>query len=184
LTRLTNNKKYILKTDRIGLRNWLPSDVVPFSEMSRDREVMKYFPKLLSKEDSKSFITRMQLHFETYGFCYFAIDILETEEFIGFTGMLHQSYESSFTPCLDIGWRLKKSAWGKGYATEAAFSCLNFANQHLHIKELYSVASASNIDSISVMKKIGMTFHSTFQHPALIDYESLKDCELYHKAFI
>ena len=100
--------EYIIKTERLGLRNWRSSDLEPFTKMSQDEEVMNYFPKLLSKEECNDFIKRMQLHFKNFGFCYFAVDIIETREFIGFTGMLNQNYKSNFTPCIDVGWRLKE----------------------------------------------------------------------------
>ncbi len=176
---LTKNKKYLLKTERLGLRNWLPSDEAPFSEMSQDKEVMKYFPKLLNKEDSKNFIARMQNNFETYGFCYFAMDILESGEFIGFTGILHQNYKSKFTPCVDIGWRLKKSAWGNGFATEAAMACLDFAFSELELNEIYSFATINNKGSEAVMKKIGMNYIDTFNHPSLINNKDIKKCIVY-----
>ncbi len=173
--------EYIITTERLGLRNWRSNDLAIFAEMSQDKEVMEFFPKLLTEEDCIDFINRMQNHFQKFGFCYFAVDILETGEFIGFTGLLNQTYESNFTPCVDIGWRLKRSAWGKGYATEAAKSCLNFATNKLKLKEIYSLASIPNINSISIMKKIGMEYHSTFQHPALIKNNFLKDCFVYYK---
>jgi len=141
---------------------------------------MKYFPKTLSKKESIDFIKRMQVHFTTFKYCYFAVDILETKEFIGFTGLLHQSFKSEFTPCIDIGWRLKKSTWGKGFATEGAKGCLNYASEHLNLKEIYSIAPISNLNSIEVMKKIGMSYHSKFQHPALLLNAFLKDCVVYH----
>ena len=176
---LTKQKNYSIKTDRLGLRNWLPSDVAPFTEMSQDKEVMKYFPKLLNKEESKSFISRMQNHFETYGFCYFAVDVIETGDFIGFTGILNQNYKSKFTPCVDIGWRLKKSAWGNGFATEAANACLDFAFSELKLNEIYSFATISNKGSEAVMKKIGMNYIDTFNHPSLINHKNLEKCIVY-----
>lgn len=173
--------KYLIKTERLGLRNWATNDLEPFFQMSQDKEVMEFFPKLLTHMECKSFIDRMQIHFQKFGFCYFAIDSLETGEFLGFTGMLNQNYKSNFTPCIDIGWRLKRSAWGYGYATEAAKSCLNFASEELRISEIYSIASVPNVSSIAIMKKIGMKYHSNFQHPALLDNDNLKNCEVYHK---
>ncbi len=172
---------YIIKTERLGLRNWNSNDLEPFIKMSQDEEVMNYFPKLLSKEECNNFIKRMQLHFKEFGFCYFALDIIETGEFIGFTGMLNQNYISHFTPCIDIGWRLKRSSWGFGYATEAAKSCLKYAANELNLKEIYSLASTPNISSIAIMKKIGMTYDSTFHHPALKNNDRLKECIVYKK---
>ena len=175
---------YIIKTERLGLRNWISNDLEPFTKMSQDEEVMNYFPKLLSPEECNYFIKRMQLHFKEFEFCYFAVDILETGEFIGFTGMLNQTYKSHFTPCIDIGWRLKRSSWGNGYATEAAKGCLKYAANELNLKEIYSLASTPNINSISIMKKIGMTYDSKFHHPALIDNDRLKECMVYKKQII
>lgn len=174
------DEKYIIKTHRLGLRNWTPSDIVPFIEMSQDPEVMNYFPKLLSEEESKDFIISMQRHFKDFGFCYFAIDILKNEEFIGFTGLLHQTFESDFTPCVDMGWRLKQSAWGMGYATEAAIECLRFAFNILKLNEVYSFATINNIRSEAVMKKIGMNFVGTVQHPMIVGDHRFKHCVVYN----
>lgn len=162
------------------MRNWNTNDLLPFTEMCQDKEVMKYFPNLLSEKNAKNFIEHMQVHLKKFGFCYFAVDILETNQFIGFTGILHQNYESPFTPCIDIGWRLKRSYWNKGYATEAANACLKFASNQLNLKEIYSIASKINVNSIAVMKKIGMKYHSDFQHPTLLKNELLKDCVVYY----
>ncbi|MFT4801763.1 MAG: RimJ/RimL family protein N-acetyltransferase [Flavobacteriaceae bacterium] len=172
---------YIIKTERLGLRNWCSTDLEPFTEMSQDEDVMSYFPKLLSKEECNDFIKRMQLHFKEFGFCYFAVDIIETGEFIGFTGMLNQNYKSNFTPCIDIGWRLKKSSWGNGYATEAAKSCLKYSANELNINKIYSLAPIPNNKSIAIMKKIGMTYDSIFHHPTLKDDDRLKECMVYKK---
>jgi len=173
-------KPYQIKTKHLGLRNWTSADLIPFFEICQDKEVMKYFPNLLSEKHVESFIERMQVHFKEFGFCYFAVDILETNEFIGFTGMLHQNYESDFTPCVDIGWRLKRSSWDNGFATEAANACLEFASNQLKLKDIFSIASKVNMNSIHVMKKIGMKYQSDFQHPALLKNELLKDCVVYH----
>lgn len=119
---------YILKAERLGLRQWKVSDYVPFAKMCADPEVMRYFPTTLSTEESNTLIDSFKQRFEQYGFTYYAVDILTTKEqsaqFIGFAGLLPQTYKSAFTPNVDIGWRLKKSVWGKGYATEAAKACL------------------------------------------------------------
>ncbi len=171
--------EYLFSSKRLGLRNWKKEDIIPFIEMCQDFDVMRFFPKTLSQTEAEQFIQRMQSHFNQFGFCYFAIEEIDTKEFIGFTGLLHQNYESPFTPCIDIGWRLKKSAWGKGFATEAAKATLDFAKNHINSNEIYSIAPKINSSSISVMKKIGMQYHSTFQHPALKHHPRLQTCEVY-----
>lgn len=174
-------KDYIIKTDRLGLRDWLPSDEAPFIEMGRDPMVMEHFPGLLSSEETLALIGRLKNHFEKYGYTYFAVDVLETEEFIGFTGLANQIWESEFTPCVDMGWRLKRSAWGKGYATEAARACLEAATTKFGLKEVLSFATDTNVASENVMKKIGMKRIGTVQHPAIIGDPRFKYCVVYSK---
>ena len=173
-------KEYLIKTEHIGLRNWLPSDLDPYTHMCQDPEVMKYFPAGLTRKEAEHFIHRMQTHFTKYGFCYFAADLLKSDEFIGFVGILHQNYKSDYTPCVDIGWRLKRSVWGKGYATEAAEACLKFAFSKMNVKEIYSFATIDNTGSENIMKKIGMEFISTFDHPYLKDHPEMKECVVYN----
>jgi RimJ/RimL family protein N-acetyltransferase len=172
-------KHYILKTDRLGLRNWLPEDAAPFIEMCQDPEVMQHFPDLLSSEETIGLIGRLTKHFDTYGYTYFAIDVLETSEFIGFTGLANQTWESEFTPCVDMGWRLKRSAWGKGYATEAAAACLEAAGTKFGLKEVLAFATDTNEASEKVMKKIGMQRIGTVQHPAILGDDRFEYCVVY-----
>lgn len=170
---------YIIKTPRLGLRNWHYSDLATMADLNADPEVMEYFPKTQTIDQTSSFINRMQQHYEDHGFCYFAVDLLGNQEFIGFIGLLHQNYDAPFTPCIDIGWRLKRSSWGYGYATEGAAACLEFGFEKLGLKTIHSVASVSNTPSEKVMQKIGMKKLLKFDHPKLLDYLELKECVVY-----
>ncbi|MCW8982064.1 MAG: GNAT family N-acetyltransferase [Altibacter sp.] len=173
--------EYLIRSQRLGLRNWEQSDLIPFAEMGRDPEVMRYLPKLLSLDESEAFIERMQHHFVTYGYCYFAVDLLETNEFIGFTGLMQQPWESKFTPAVDMGWRLKRSAWGKGYASEAAAVCLHAAFTAFQLDEVYAFAAQGNTASEKVMQKIGMSYAGTFEHPKLANDDRFEYCIAYRK---
>ncbi|MBT8256267.1 MAG: GNAT family N-acetyltransferase [Bacteroidia bacterium] len=172
-------KNYVLKTKRLGLRNWTDDDLIPFAEMCADPEVMRHFPKILTRQESDALVGRLQKHFNEYGFCYFAVDVLSSNEFVGFTGLAHQTWESEYTPCVDIGWRLKRSAWGKGYATEAAAACLDVAFQKFEIREVLAFATDTNHPSIHVMEKIGMQNMGTVQHPKIAGDPRFKHCVVY-----
>jgi len=172
-------KQYILKTERLGLRNWKESDIAPFVEMCKDPKVMQYFPKTLSEEASKTLIKILQQHFTDFGYTYFAVDVLNTNEFIGFTGLKYQTFKSKYTPSVDIGWRLKRSSWGKGYATEAARSCMDAAFEKFNLEEVYSYCLDTNTASEAVMKKIGMKYIGAFQHPNSIEDSRIRECVVY-----
>lgn len=174
--------KYIFTTNRLGFRNWKEKDLQALIEINNDPEVMEFFPGKPSETDSLHFMKRMQALYHHKGFCYFAVEQLETHEFIGFIGLSEQDFEADFTPCIDIGWRLKKSEWHKGYATEGAKACLAFAFEQLNIDKVMAIAPLLNIRSESVMKKIGMQKVKTFQHPKLQEHPALRECVLYEIA--
>lgn len=173
------NNKYIFTSQRLGFRNWQFSDTEKLFKLNSDKDVMEFFPFLPSLEQTKALIEKMTTQFEKYGFCYFAVDILETNEFIGFIGIAEQTFEADFTPCVDIGWRLDKKYWGEGYATEGAKRCLQFAFEEKNLDSIKSIAPKINAKSISVMKKIGMRYIKDFNHPASSSDKRLETCVLY-----
>jgi len=170
---------YIFKSERLGFRNWSTNDVTEFAKINADLDVMEYFPKPLTISETSNFIDRLQKHYIKHNYNYFATEILGTGELIGFIGLAYQDYKSEFTPATDIGWRLKKSAWGNGYATEGAKRCLKFAFKDLNLEKIISVFTEKNTKSEHVMKKIGMKKVGVFNHPKLKAYPKYKTCICY-----
>ncbi|WP_062060412.1 GNAT family N-acetyltransferase [Aquimarina longa] len=171
--------QYLFKSERLGFRNWVLDDLESLTEINNDDDVMEFFPSKLSKKDTKEFIIRMQNMFDKKGFCYFAVDLLESTDFIGFIGICEQTYLEELGAFIDIGWRLQKNSWGKGYATEGAKACVEFGFKHIGITEIYAVAPQINKKSEAVMKKIGLQYIKTFEHPKLLNNQRLKHCLLY-----
>ena len=170
---------YLFQSERLGFRNWIDSDLKKLHSINTDDEVMEFFPSHSSMKETSLFIQRMQESIEHKGYGYFAVDEINTRNFIGFIGILDQTYEASFMPSIDIGWRLNKSYWGKGYATEGAKACIHHAFKTLELKSLVSIAPKLNQKSINVMEKIGMTKHLEFKHPKIENYSPLQDCVCY-----
>ena len=162
--------EYIFKSQRLGFRNWRNEDLEEFAKLNSDKQVMEHFPKAFSEKEVELFIDKLKGHFDKNGFTYYATEILETKEFIGMVGLALQDYKSIFTPAIDIGWRLKRSAWGKGYATEGANRCLEYGFNKLAINRIISICTVSNKKSENVMRKIGMTFIGHFNHPEMNNY--------------
>lgn len=172
----------MLTTPRLLLRPWQKTDLPAMAAINAHPEVMHYFPSVQTEEQTKGFIGRQHLQQQERGYCYFAAELRETGQVIGFIGISYQDYEADFTPCVDIGWRLHPDAWGKGFATEGAKVCLAFAREELGLTEIVAVAVKANLPSIKVMERIGMRYHSQFKHPALKAYPALEDCVVYKKA--
>lgn len=173
---------YLFTSPRLGFRTWQGFDLDDFAVINADPEVMRFFQKPLSREETQAMMDRMQRMYEEKGYCYFAVDLLETKELIGTIGLGWKTFESDFTPCVDIGWRIGKKFWNQGLATQGALACLNFAQQK-HMSEVVSMASTGNTASIQVMKKIGMNFCKEFEHSELKNFPDIQRCSLYRITF-
>lgn len=169
-----------LETSRLRLRDWIETDLEPFSQLNADEEVMRYFPSILSNGETLKFYQSILAEFKECGFGLYAVEEKETNEFIGFIGFHRALFEAEFTPCIEIGWRLKKEAWGKGYATEGAAACLHYGFKELGFSDIYSFTADINKPSKNVMRKIGLNFMKTFNHPKLEKESPLHKHVLYH----
>jgi RimJ/RimL family protein N-acetyltransferase len=155
------------QTKRLVLRQWKDSDLEPFYQMSSDPIVMKYFPSILSRSESDAFVRKVSGLIESRGWGFWALEEKATSEFIGFTGIHVPIAELPFSPCVEIGWRLRHSSWAKGFAFEAAEKVLGFSFQNLGLDEIVSYTSVGNLRSRKVMERIGMKMNGEFDHPAL-----------------
>jgi RimJ/RimL family protein N-acetyltransferase len=171
--------QYIFQSTRLGFRNWVDADLEQLASINADPEVMRFFPSVQTLSQTQDFILRMKGEFAETGFCYFAVDVLASKEMIGFIGLHRQTFVSDFTPCIDIGWRLARQAWGLGYAVEGAQRVLDNAFEHLGIPEICAIAPIVNVPSVKVMQKIGMLQVKIFQHPLLAGDVRLAECVLY-----
>lgn len=147
--------------------------------MNADTAVMEHFPKTLNVEESAAFLARLQDHFQEYGYCYYAVEIRETGEWIGFIGLAYQNYKTAFTPAVDIGWRLVPGSWGQGYATEGARRCLEHAFTVLNLDRVIATCTLSNKPSERVMQKLGMHCLGHLNHPKLKGYPEYERCLCY-----
>ncbi|MEM6768490.1 MAG: GNAT family N-acetyltransferase [Bacteroidota bacterium] len=170
---------YLFTSERLGFRNWQDKDMKPFAAMNADPKVLEFFPSLLSEDQSNASVHRFKDHFSEQGFTFFAVDTLNDQAFIGFIGLYRISFESFFTPGIEIGWRLAKGVWGKGYATEGALTCLAFAFERLGERQIYSFTALQNKRSERVMQKIGMERIGEFDHPKVPAESGLRKHVLY-----
>lgn len=172
-------EEYLFKSKRLGFREWRPADIEVMTEINSDPLVMEFFPSIRSKIETIEFINKMTDHFIRLGHCYYAVEKLESNDFIGFIGLSEQTFNSDFSPCIDLGWRLKSSEWNKGYATEGAKECLNYGFNFLGISKINAISPKINIKSEYIMKKIGMKKINEFKHPDLVQFPNLQDCLIY-----
>jgi RimJ/RimL family protein N-acetyltransferase len=145
-----------LRTDRLTLRSWQESDIKPWASMNADPQVREYLGDLLTYEQSAASAAHFQAQLDELGYGFWAVEVSSTGEFIGFTGLDQVDEGMPFTG-IEIGWRLARSAWGHGYATEAALAGLAYGFETLGLPEILAVTTATNLRSQAVMRRIGMT---------------------------
>jgi RimJ/RimL family protein N-acetyltransferase len=167
-------------TERLRLRQWAPQDREPFAAMNADPEVMKYFASVGTREGSLRSIDAWQSELEERGWSNWAVEHVESHAFIGFVGLSVPRRALPFMPCVEVGWRLARSCWGKGFATEAARGALRVAFERLDLAEVVSFTSLVNRPSRAVMERIGMVnTGEDFDHPALPEGSELRRHCLY-----
>jgi RimJ/RimL family protein N-acetyltransferase len=158
-----------LATDRLRLRAWRPEDREPYAALNADPVVMEHFPAPLTREQSDEHVDRIEAAFAEHGWGLWAVEVPGVSEFIGFIGLGIPRFEAHFTPCVEVGWRLARSAWGHGFAPEGATAALRFAFDEVGLDEVVSFTSVGNAKSRRVMAKIGLQHDPAddFDHPNL-----------------
>lgn len=156
-----------LETPRLILRPWLDRDRQPFAAMSADPGVMQHLLPFDSPAAVDAWIDRQQAHLKTHGFCFWAVALKETGDFIGAAGLLRVVYKAHFAPAVEVGWRLDRRFWGRGYAPEAAARAVRFGFESLALQEIVANTVPANTNSRRVMEKIGMSNDPVddFEHP-------------------
>jgi RimJ/RimL family protein N-acetyltransferase len=160
-----------LFTPRLKLRQWRDSDYEPFAALNADEEVMRYFPAPMTREESDALAGRARAHVADHGWGLWAVERLDNGAFIGFVGLARPSFEAHFTPAVEVGWRLARTQWGHGYATEAARAAVEFGFDALRLDEIVSFTAAINLPSRRVMERLGMGHDPAddFDHPRVAD---------------
>ncbi|MGQ0510161.1 MAG: GNAT family N-acetyltransferase [Betaproteobacteria bacterium] len=164
-----------LETPRLWLRQWRESDREPFAAMNADPQVMAYFESTQTRALSDSSVDLWRAQFAARGWSNWAVELRSTGEFIGFTGLSVPRRTFPFSPCVEVGWRLARRFWGKGFATEAASASLAVAFGRLDLPEVVSFTTVGNARSRAVMERIGMVnANQDFEHPGVREGHPLR----------
>jgi RimJ/RimL family protein N-acetyltransferase len=153
----------VIRTERLRLRNWRESDRDAFAQLNAAREVTQDLGGPLDRTESDAKFDRYVAAFERHGFCRWAIEDL-SGQFLGYAGIMPSRPGHPLGPHADIGWRLARAAWGRGYATEAAKASLQDAFERMRLKEVLAYTSTDNVRSRAVIQRLNL------QRAATLDY--------------
>lgn len=171
-------KPFEINTKRLRLRQWCNADREHFAALNADPNVMQFFPASLDQAASDVIADQCELLIAEQGWGFWAVEILASQQFIGFVGLRKAHAQLPFAPCVELGWRLASPYWGKGYATEAATAALDFAFNQLNLNGVVAFTSMLNLPSQKVMQRLGMQrSRPNFAHPTLpLDHPLSKHC--------
>jgi RimJ/RimL family protein N-acetyltransferase len=153
----------VIRSDRLRLRGWRDSDRDAFAALNTDPVVSRDLGGPLARAESDAKLDRYMATFEQVGFCRWLIEDMN-EQFLGYAGVMPSRSGHPLGRHFDIGWRLARSAWGRGYATEAAKASLRDAFERVHLKEVLAYTAADNVRSQAVIQRLNM------QRAASLDY--------------
>jgi RimJ/RimL family protein N-acetyltransferase len=170
-----------IRTERLLLRQWRDEDLEAFAELNADAETMRFFPSPQSRAESDALAERARRQIGADGWGLWAVEVDGGASFVGFVGLARPSFEEHFTPAVEVGWRLARGHWGRGYATEAARAAVAFGFEELALDEIVSFTSPLNEPSWRVMKRLGMTHDPAddFEHPRVPAGHPLRPHVLY-----
>lgn len=192
-----------LTTARLQLHTWSDEDAEALFRVSTDPVVMRFFPSMPTRDQVFELVERHRENLAAGRPGLFAVSVVvstgpttlgsttggsttgvspsSTDGCIGFVGLATPSFEAPFMPCLEIGWRLAKEAWGRGYATEAGEAVLDHGFKTLGLPEIVSFTAVSNAPSIAVMRRLGMHRDPAedFDHPRVPERNPLRRHVLY-----
>lgn len=167
--------KIFAETERLVIREILPSDIDGMFELDSDPQVHKYLGNkpITNKEQVVAIIDSVRQQYADNGVGRFAIIDKKTNAFVGWTGLkLETKLTNNHQNFYDFGYRLIRKYWGKGIASESAIASIDYAFKELNLTKVFAAASCENIASNKILQKVGFKFIETFY------YEDIK-CNWY-----
>ena len=171
----------MIETDRLILRPWREADRESYAALNADPEVMHDYPALPERDWVDAKFDRYSAHFRNHGFGRWMLERKSDGQTLGYTGIMPIWPEHPYGEGMEIGWRLVRSAWGQGYASEAATAALADGFGRLGFDEVVAYTTETNDRSQAVMRRSGMTYDPgrDFHHPDQADGSSLRRWLIY-----
>jgi RimJ/RimL family protein N-acetyltransferase len=172
--------KKILETERLILREILPSDDEKMFEMDSDPEVYKFLDRKPIRNilQSQKMIETIRDQYARIGIGRWAIVEKESGSFVGWTGFkFEKENENGHHDFYNLKFRLLRKYWGKGYVTEATKAAIAYAFTELKLSEIYSMTLTSNVKSQRVLDKLGFTLQEKFMYQGeeITWYQKMKE---------
>ena len=154
-----------LETERLRLRQWRDHDLDAYAALCADPEVMQHLHGPMTRAAAAAQIEVFRRHWDEHGYGLWCATADDEDTCFGFIGLAVPTFLPEILPAVEIGWRLARSAWGRGLATEGARATVDVAFGPLGLDRIVSITMPENRRSWNVMLKLGMTLERTTLHP-------------------
>jgi RimJ/RimL family protein N-acetyltransferase len=156
------------ETERLWLERWERRHAAGLAVVNGDAQVMEFLNggSPLTRVASGVVSDRVLEHWRTYGFGLWAAVEKETGEMVGFAGLCHPLWFPDYARTVEVGWRLRRDAWGRGYATESGREALRVAFEERGLDEILAFIHPENHRSAAVAERLGMTWRERVPHPS------------------
>ena len=146
----------VIETERLLLRTFTENDAPLIYELNNDPDVTRFTHDTIKDPDDAEevLIKKILPQYALYNHGRWAVHVRPTLEFLGWCGLKYRFELNE----VDLGYRFKKSSWGKGYATEAAYASIKYGFEKLYLHRITARAEIDNMASWKVLEKCGMTY--------------------------
>jgi [ribosomal protein S5]-alanine N-acetyltransferase len=171
---------FVLETPRLLLREFNLSDVDPLAAILSDAVTMQYYPAPFEQVEVNDWVRRNRARYLDPGFGLWAMLLKESGELIGDCGCFVRELLGEVE--IELGWHVRRDLWGRGYATEAARYCIQYAFSSLGTKRMIALIRPENLGSCRVAEKNGMScerviFWRGYDHRVYVIHKADHDCE-------
>lgn len=151
----------VLTTQRLTMREMVDADLDQMAALLGDEAVMRYYPRPRTRSESQAWIDWNKRLYSEHGFGLWTVELHSTGEFVGDCGLTVQTVDGIQE--IEVGYHVRTSLQGSGYATEAASAARDFARDRLGLHRLIAIIHPANEPSQAVARKIGLApeKHST-----------------------
>lgn len=155
------------ETDRLLLRRPRLDDAEVFAAINADPEVARFvsYSGPMVRPESDLMLRKMIDHWDDHGFGLWMADVRASGELAGFVGLAHPGTLPALAQDVEVGWRLGRTHWGQGLATEGGAAAVRVAFDELGVSRLVCIIDAENERSLGVARKLGFTFWRAMDHP-------------------
>ena len=155
-----------LETQYLILRQWRETDFDFYANLTSNKEVMKFFPKTLSKEESNNAVRKFSKLLKEKSWGFWAVEEKSSNKFLGYAGLHAPQTKFPFSPCVEIAWRMEDEYWENGYVKEAGETILKYAFEEIGLEEIVYFSSIHNHKTEALVCQLGMKKENeTFPHP-------------------